>query len=292
MLGVSLVTVDEWIARYVGSGLAAGTISWFNYARRLMMAPIAILGQATAQAALPFMSRLAAEGRRDDLGALLTRTLQPLLLLGAVAAALTLTLAHPLTALIYERGAFSAADTHQTAAALRLFAVGVLAWGLQTVASRAFYAEQRMWPPMLISTLTTVASLPLFSLLSQRLGAPGLALASTVGISAQAAVTLWLYARHNPAVDLRAISASLLRCAAIAAAAGLAAWGSLQLCDPLRALPPPLNHLLPLSCATAPALVTAAAVAHALRAPEWQPLADALTRRLRRLIPRRPPHSG
>jgi putative peptidoglycan lipid II flippase len=282
MLGVSLVTVDEWIARYVGSGLAPGTISWFNYARRLMMAPIAILGQAAGQAALPFMSRLAAEGRRDDLGALLTQTLQPLLLLASVAAALTLTLAHPLSALIYERGAFSSIDTHHTASALRLFAIGILAWGIQTLASRAFYAEQRMWPPMIISTLTAAATLPLFSWFGHLYGAPGLALAATLGISAQAALTLWLYASQNLAVDLRAVSASLLRCALIAAGAGATAWLLLPLTSPL-------GPLLSLSLCAPAALCVSIALAAALRAPEWVALSHTLTARIRRLRRARTP---
>ena len=44
MLGVSLVTADDWILRhYAASGV--GDIARLNYAKRLFAVPIAVLGQ-------------------------------------------------------------------------------------------------------------------------------------------------------------------------------------------------------------------------------------------------------
>src|SRR5271165_961796 len=62
MLGVSLVTADDWILRhYASSGI--GDIARLNYAKRLFAVPIAVLGQATGQASLPFFARLFNEKR-------------------------------------------------------------------------------------------------------------------------------------------------------------------------------------------------------------------------------------
>ena len=55
MLGVSLVSADDWILRYFASG-GAGDISRLNYAKRLFAVPISILGQATGQASMPFFA--------------------------------------------------------------------------------------------------------------------------------------------------------------------------------------------------------------------------------------------
>ena len=60
MLGVSLVTADDWILRYFASG-SAGDITRLNYAKRLFQVPIAVLGQAVSQASLPFFARLFGE---------------------------------------------------------------------------------------------------------------------------------------------------------------------------------------------------------------------------------------
>jgi putative peptidoglycan lipid II flippase len=63
MLGVSLVTADDWILRhYASSGV--GDIARLNYAKRLFAVPIAVLGQATGQASLPFFARLFNDRKR------------------------------------------------------------------------------------------------------------------------------------------------------------------------------------------------------------------------------------
>src|SRR4029077_17925147 len=62
MLGVSLVTADDWILRYFASG-AVGDITRLNYAKKLFSVPIAVLGQATSQASLPFFAKLFGEKR-------------------------------------------------------------------------------------------------------------------------------------------------------------------------------------------------------------------------------------
>ncbi|MGC2248129.1 MAG: lipid II flippase MurJ, partial [Terriglobales bacterium] len=65
MLGVSLVTADDWILRYFASS-GIGDIARLNYAKRLFAVPIAILGQAVGQASLPFFSRLFGEKKFEE----------------------------------------------------------------------------------------------------------------------------------------------------------------------------------------------------------------------------------
>src|SRR5881409_1520079 len=65
MLGVSLVTADDWILHYFASG-AVGDITRLNYAKRLFAVPIAVLGQATSQASLPFFARLFGEKKLTE----------------------------------------------------------------------------------------------------------------------------------------------------------------------------------------------------------------------------------
>src|SRR5208337_440547 len=65
MLGVSLVSADDWILRYFASG-GAGEITRLNYAKRLFALPISILGQAAGQASMPVFARLFGEGKRKE----------------------------------------------------------------------------------------------------------------------------------------------------------------------------------------------------------------------------------
>src|SRR5258707_5055741 len=91
MLGVSLVTADDWILRYFASS-GIGDIARLNYAKRLFAVPIAILGQATGQASLPFFSRLFGEKKFEEFadtvnGSVYRITAASLLLTGLMMAA-------------------------------------------------------------------------------------------------------------------------------------------------------------------------------------------------------------
>ena len=47
---------------------SAGDITRLNYAKRLFAVPIAVLGQATGQASLPFFARLFGEKKMKEFG--------------------------------------------------------------------------------------------------------------------------------------------------------------------------------------------------------------------------------
>ena len=46
MMGVGLTTVDEWYEKWIGGQVAEGAIAAITYARKLMMAPVGVVGQA------------------------------------------------------------------------------------------------------------------------------------------------------------------------------------------------------------------------------------------------------
>src|SRR5262249_60452837 len=76
MLGLSLLTVDEWYDRYFGQLLPSGSIARLAYARQLMQLPVAVVGPAVATAAPPALAWLASEGRLQDLRSALEDTLR------------------------------------------------------------------------------------------------------------------------------------------------------------------------------------------------------------------------
>ena len=175
MLGVTLLTVDEWYDRWFGQLVGTGAIAALFYARRLMQAPVAVVGQAVATAALPALSRLWSEGRREELDALVLRTLQASVALGVIAAGAMIALADPIVTLVYVRGAFEAADAGPVAWLLRVFCLAVPGWIAQQIGVRAFYARGDTWRPMLLGTAIALLAIPLYLALAPRLGAAGLA---------------------------------------------------------------------------------------------------------------------
>lgn len=224
MLGVSLVTADEWILRYFASG-DEGAISHLTYAKRLMAAPIAMVGQAVGQASMPFFTRLFAEGKRGELADTVLATVRGAGVVAMMAAAGMIAVAEPLTALLFQRGAYTAADVGPTASYLVIFAAAVPLWALQGLLVRAFYAARDTLTPMLAGTVVTVLSLPLYDLAYRRGGAAGLAVASGVGIFLHTTAVVVLLRRLLPELGqgAGACALGLGRGAVVAIVAGLAA---------------------------------------------------------------------
>ena len=223
MLGVTLITVDEWYDRWFGGLLAAGSIATLVFARRLMQLPVGLVGQAVATAALPAFTRLLEEGAHEELGRLVLRTLQATTAVAVLLAAGTAALADPLVRTVYVHGQFAAADAGPVALALQLFCLGVPAWVVQTVAVRPFYARADMWRPMLLGSLFVAVAFPFYMVLGRAYGAPGLAAAGAIAITLNALATLalarWLHGAPRLVPLLGTFGRSLL---AALPAAGLA----------------------------------------------------------------------
>jgi len=280
ILGVTLLTVDEWYSRWFGQLAGVGTIAVLAYARRLMLVPVAVVGQALATAALPTLSRLWAEGRREELDALVLRTLKAGIGVGIVGGAALWALAEPASRLIYERGAFSSADTLRVAAALEVYAFAVPAWIAQQIAVRPFYARGDTWRPMLLGTFLALAAVPLYLGLAPR-GSLGLAAAGVVAVSLSAAATLLLARRFHGGPSLGSLGLALLRAAGAAVLAALAArWL-------LPGRPGTLGALLDLAVGGGAFLAVASAgvllAADAATREAWLGLFGSTLRRLRRL---------
>ncbi|MGA8762107.1 MAG: murein biosynthesis integral membrane protein MurJ [Candidatus Sulfotelmatobacter sp.] len=183
MLGVSLVTADDWILRhYAASGV--GDIARLNYAKRLFAVPIAVLGQATGQASLPFFARLFNEKRLREFAGTVNDSVYRVSAASFLATGWMMAAALPLIDLVYRRGRFLFSDTQTTAVYFFWFSLSLALWAAQGLYARAFYAAGDTWTPMVAVTVITAASLPIYSVLFHKFGVVGLALASDIGIGA------------------------------------------------------------------------------------------------------------
>jgi putative peptidoglycan lipid II flippase len=191
MLGVSLVTADDWILRYFASG-GIGDIARLNYAKRLFAVPIAILGQAAGQASLPFFSRLFGEKKFEEFAATVNASVYRISAASLLITGWMMAIALPLVDLVYRRGHFTFADSQSTALYFFWFSLSLALWSSQALYARAFYASGNTLTPMVASSLITLASLPVYSLLFRTLSVTGLAIASDIGIAANALAIAFL----------------------------------------------------------------------------------------------------
>jgi len=231
MLGVSLVTFDNYILAFFASHLT-GDITRLTYAKRLFTAPMAIVGQAAGAASLPFFAALLGQNRHADFARSVNSSVKRILAVSLLLSAWMAALAHPAVDLVFRGGRFNRADANLTAVFFAIFSVSLALWAAQAIYARAFYAAGNTLTPMLASTIITVISLPIYWSLFHSLGAPGLAIASDLGILLQTG-TLAILLHRRKLVTLGGLEVAELARALLAAAVGAVALIALS-----RALPP------------------------------------------------------
>jgi len=201
MLGVSLVTADDWILRYFASG-SVGDITRLNYAKRLFAVPIAVLGQATGQASLPFFARLFGEKRMREFADTVNGSVYRIVAASLLASSLMAVAALPLIDLVYRRGHFHFSDSLTTAAYFACFALSLAFWSAQSLYARVFYAAGNTLTPMVASSIITLASIPMYAALYRAYSTIGLAIASDLGIVVNTlAMAILLHRRNFVRVD-------------------------------------------------------------------------------------------
>lgn len=204
MLGFSLVTVDDWILRhYASSGI--GDITRLTFAKRLFAVPIAVLGQATGQASLPFFARLFNEKKLKEFADTVNDSVYRVSAASLLATAWMMVAALPLIDLVYRRGKFLFADSQTSAVYFFWFSLSLVLWSAQGLYARAFYAAGDTLTPMTAVTVITVVSLPIYAFLFHTFGVVGLAWASDIGIGINliALAGLLDYKRLVPLAGLR-----------------------------------------------------------------------------------------
>jgi putative peptidoglycan lipid II flippase len=223
IMGLSLLTVDEWYDKWFGGLLAAGSVAQIGYARMLMLLPVGVIGQAVATAALPALSQLASQGRREELDRTLLAILRASLSLAVVLAAGVFALTDPIVALLFERGRFTAEHGVGVAGILAVFCFGIPGWVVQQVAGRGFYAREDMWRPMFLSTGVALVAIPLYRGLGAQLGAEGIAAAGAIAMTVSALVLLLALRGLHGGPPLAPFFGSLPRALAVAVPCALAA---------------------------------------------------------------------
>lgn len=192
MIGVSLLTVDEWYVRYFGAmrDVPEGTLTCLKYARTLMLIPIALVGQTAGQASLTYLSRLLGEQKNADFCTVLGRTIRGVLFCTFIMAGGMAVLAVPLVILIFQRGAFDLSHAVFTASLLSLLCLGIPAFAAQSVLLNGYYCRKQTLRPMVINSLVAVSSIPVYWACKKFFAGPGLAIATGISLWAMFLSTL------------------------------------------------------------------------------------------------------
>ncbi len=130
-----------YILSYVPEeGLVAGNV----WGRKIYQAVGSIVPYAVSIAMLPFLCEMVDRGRREELGATITRSARLIVIMCAPVAALVVALSLPLAQLLYQTGKFGYDACAQVAVANACYTVVLPFYALEFVLMQAFFANRRM----------------------------------------------------------------------------------------------------------------------------------------------------
>ena len=194
MLAFSVVVVDDWILRRLGSLAGEGAVSTMNYAKQLMRVPMGVFGMAAGVAAFPALTRLVAAGDLRGASGLLWGAARHMLVLSFAAQVVLTSSGMELSRLIY--GARISTEQHAAiGASLALFCLGLWGWAAQTLVSRGFYAMGNTWLPSVVGTVAVALAYPFYVWLGGKWGTSGMAVASSLAITLYVLALVWLLRR-------------------------------------------------------------------------------------------------
>jgi putative peptidoglycan lipid II flippase len=161
VLGLGLVEIQVAVDTFLAVLFEQGSISWLNYAYRVMHLPLALFGAAVGTVSLTLFSRQRVEGDLAGLAASIQRSLRIISVLLIPTLLFFIAFAHPIIRVIYQRGAFTPVDTMNTAAALMLYVAGIWAASSVRTLSVAFYAFRDSRTPMFVNLASVVLNISL-----------------------------------------------------------------------------------------------------------------------------------
>jgi putative peptidoglycan lipid II flippase len=210
-IGMAATQVNLFVNTLLATSQGTGAASWLTYAFRLIYLPIGLFGVSIGTAVLPAVSRHATVGDTAGIRSTVSRGLAMMLMLNVPATVGLMVLATPIVQLLFEHGHFLPADTAATAAALRLYAVGLIGYSAVRIASPTFYAIGESRTPAIVSvsaiTVNVIASVALV----RAIGFRGLALGTSIAAIVNAALLLWLLRRRLGGMGGRRLLATLLQ---------------------------------------------------------------------------------
>lgn len=176
ILAGGVVQINLLVGRQVAS-FTENAISWLSYADRLYQLPLGVVGIAVGVVLLPELARRLREGEVERARDAFSRGMEFALALTLPAAVALVVVAEPIVSVLFERGAFTRADTLATALALAVYGAGLPAFVLHKVLQPLYFAREDTRSPfrfalvsMVVNLVVAVGLLPFVGFVAAALG--------------------------------------------------------------------------------------------------------------------------
>ncbi len=180
-IGLAAVQVNVLTSTYFATLLGEGAVSLLSYSYRLFYLPVGVFGVALAAVTTSRIAEDAAQGNIEGLRERTGEGARAAWMLATGSSVGLIVLAEPVITVLFERGMFSPGDTRDAVPIVRAFVLGVLPVSLVKIYAPSFYSLDRPAIPVLASLSAIAVNLVFTGLTYRSLGAPGLALGTTLG---------------------------------------------------------------------------------------------------------------
>ncbi len=208
--------------------LEQGAATAIYFSERLYQLPLGLLGAAVATVIFPLLSRHMARGDRALVATDLTLGLRLVFFLALPAGVGLITLAEPLTRLLFMHGAFTPRDAQRTAVMVACYSGATWAYSGVPVMLRGFYALGDRVSSLKIGLICMVVNLCLNLLLIWPLAEAGLALSTALTAVLQLALLMIVFSHRHGRLALRSLAVASAKTALATLLMALAVWRVLQ----------------------------------------------------------------
>jgi putative peptidoglycan lipid II flippase len=232
-ISLGLINFNMLINSLFGSLVSDEAPAAIDKAFRIYQLPQGIFSVAIATVLFPTLARYASRGAIDDLRATMANGMRQILFVLVPAAAAVLALSEPMIRLVYQRGAFDAAETTLVATALFWFAFSLPTNGLYLLQTRTFFSLQRPWMATSIAGLDLAVSTVAAWVLYKPFGTGGIVAGTGIGTTVAAVVQAEVLRREFGGLELTRLLSTGLRITLASAALAAASYGVWRVLDEL-----------------------------------------------------------
>ncbi|MCI5148515.1 MAG: murein biosynthesis integral membrane protein MurJ [Candidatus Electrothrix sp. MAN1_4] len=280
-IGLSATQINIFVNTNFASSCMEGSVSWLNYAFRMVQLPIGVFGVAFSIAAMPVLARHAAKKDLEGLRKTFASSLVMVFSLTIPATVGLILLAQPIIRLIFEHGAFTALDTLHTAQALICYAYGLFAYSAVKIMVPVFYAFNDTKYPVIASFLAVAANIIFITLTIDVFSFRTIALSTSCSMGLNFLFLGTVLYRKLTGFSLAYLGQGVLKILMASMLMGLGVMGLEQVLTPLLVGGIPLQ-LVGVFTIIGGAALLYGIVLHFLRLPEFDEVTDKIRQRLRR----------
>ncbi len=218
LLGILSNYINLIVDRTIASRLIESSISALSYAARVKSVVTELIVLTITAVVYTMIAKYISTKNEKELLKTINFGINIVVLAALPATVGLIILNYPLTMLLFQRGAFTEADTLMTASALSYYALGLVSLVVADLLSKVYFAKQSTKIPVIVSISAVGINIILNIILAKYMGHNGLALATSIAAVFSMTVLaivlkkriINIELRQNIIVFLKALTAGLV----------------------------------------------------------------------------------